>query len=411
MLFVIRYIRGFLTIKVWGFSPERFMNLCSNHHIFLWDITNHGEYYTMNIALKAFYRLRPVARKTGTRVVITKRYGLPFLSVKMWRRKFFLAGMVGSLAFWIWMSCFIWTIEIEGNYFVSTDVFMDFLDEQSVKSGMKKHRVDIEALEKEIRAHFHIITWTSARIDGTKLIIQIKENQMLEEDSQRVHTEEGMDLVASKEGMIMEIVTRTGIPRVKAGDTVSKGDILVEGGIPIMNDDATVRYYNYCIADADVKLQCIYTMKDEISEKYQKKLYTQRQRTRHFLMLGEKKIGLPQLGGSYEMYDVTEEKKQLKLFKNYYLPVYIGRKQIKEYVLEDKTYSEEEIKILFEERIYKFIETLKEKGVQIIEKNVTIKKTSGVWKLKVDFLAIEKTGILQKTQLVQVEEVVEENSE
>ena len=33
---------------------------------------------------------------------------------------------------------------------------------------------------------------------------------------------------------------------------------------------------------------------------------------------------------------------------------------------------------------------------QIIEKDVTINKTRGIWRLKVDFTANEKTGILQK---------------
>ena len=49
----------------------------------------------------------------------------------------------------------------------------------------------------------------------------------------------------------------------------------------------------------------------------------------------------------------------------------------------------------------------------IIEKNVTINKVSGVWKMKVDFLAVEKTGTEKKTGLMQIEEgtVPEENQE
>ena len=165
MLQVIRYLQGYLTIRVQGFSPERFMNLCSNHHLFLWDIVNYGDYYTMNISLKNFYRLKGLTRKTGTRVVITGRYGLPFLSVRMWKRRIFLAGLLGSLAFWIWMSGFIWAVEIDGNYFVTTDVFQDFLDANGVRTGVKKGQIDIETLEESIREHFDIVTWTSARID------------------------------------------------------------------------------------------------------------------------------------------------------------------------------------------------------------------------------------------------------
>lgn len=58
-----RYLRGYLKIKVWGYSPERFMNLCSNHHILLWDIARQEDCYTMYISLSDFYKLRPIVKR------------------------------------------------------------------------------------------------------------------------------------------------------------------------------------------------------------------------------------------------------------------------------------------------------------------------------------------------------------
>ena len=78
-----RYLRGYLKIKVWGYSPERFMNLCSNHHILLWDIARQEDCYTMYISLSDFYKLRPIVKKTGTRAAVLERYGLPFFIRKM----------------------------------------------------------------------------------------------------------------------------------------------------------------------------------------------------------------------------------------------------------------------------------------------------------------------------------------
>ncbi len=408
MIQVIRFMKGYLAIKVSGFSPERFMNLCSNHDIFLWDIENHGEYYTMKISLKGFYQIKGITRKTGTRVVITKRYGLPFLSLRMWRRRIFLFGLLGSLFFWMWMSRYIWAIEVEGNYYVTTDVFQDFLEENGFLVGMKKGDVVIEQLEKDIRSSFDIITWTSARIDGTKLLIQVKENDLIsvKEEIPEVGAEgEGIDLVAGKEGEIVSIITRSGVPKVSVGDMVAKGDVLVEGGVPIMNEDGTVRRYEYCRADADILLRCVYRMEEEIEEGYEQKAYTGKEKKRPFFMFGTKKLKIPSFGKEYEAYDVVEEKKQLRLFENYYLPLYFGHDCAREYVTEQKTYGKDEVKTLFEEKIQKFIESLQEKGVQIIEKNVTINKVSGVWKMKVDFLAVEKTGTEKKTGLTQIEEI------
>lgn len=412
MIQVIRYLKGYLAIKVYGFSPERFMNLCSHHKIFLWDVENHGNYYTMKISLQGFYRLKGITRKTGTRVVITKRYGLPFLSTRMWKRRIFMLGLLGSLVFWIWMSRFIWAVEVEGNYYVTTDVFLDFLEENDVFVGMKKENVEIETLEKAIRAQFNIVTWTSARIDGTRLLIQIKENDLIPaEDEKSEPAEEGQDLVAEKEGEVISIVTRSGVPKVTAGTAVAEGDILVEGSIPIMNEDGTVRRYDYCRADADIMLRCVYDMEEKLQEKYEQKLYTGNEKKFPFLMFGTKKLKLPEFGKKYEQQDVVEEKRQLKLFGNYYLPVYFGRDLVREYVTEERVYTQEQVKELFEEKIQKFIESLQEKGVQIIEKNVTIDKNAGVWKMNVDFLALEKTGMLKEIQIPAQEEISEEENQ
>ncbi len=410
MIQVIRYLKGYLAIRVSGFSPERFMNLCSHHNIFLWDIENHGDFYTMKISLKGFYHLKGITRKTGTRVAIMKRYGLPFLSVKLWRRRIFMLGLLGSLAFWLWMSRFIWAIEVEGNYYVTTDVFQDFLAENGFRPGMKKEDVEIERLEKEVRSEFDIVTWTSARIEGTRLLIQVRENDLvsMKDQSEKSAAEgEGMDLVAPKDGTVLSIVTRSGVPKVTEGTDVKKGDILVEGGVPIYNDDGTVKRYDFCVADADIMLRCIYEMNDEMKETYEEKKYTGRERKIYFVMLGTRKFKVPFPGKEYAQYDKVEEKKQLKLFENYYLPAALGYDLVREYTTEEKTYTKDEVKQIFEDKIRKNIETLQEKGVQIIEKNVTINKASGIWKMNVDFLAVEKTGIPCKTQLVQIQEIPE----
>lgn len=407
MLQAIRYLKGYLSIKVWGFSTERFINLCGNRNIILWDIENHGDYYTMCISLKSFYQLKSITKKTGTRVVITGRYGLPFLSLRMKKRKIFIAGLLGSLLFWIWMAGFIWNIEIQGNYYVTSDVFQDFLKESGIEAGMKKKNIDIEELEKAIRNEYNIVTWTSARIDGTKLIIQIKENDLLqseEENEKETKEEEGYDLIADKDGIVVSIITRNGIPKVSEGTEVKKGDVLVEGCIPIYNEDTTVKRYEYCVADADILLACQYEMTDALAESYEKKVYTGRERNRRYVMICSRKLQLPVLGKEFEEFDVIDEEKQISLFGGYLIPVYFGRNSVREYVKEERIYTKEEIKNKFEMKIQKFIQTLEEKGVQIIEKNVTIKKYKGIWNLKVDFDVRENTGTLQKIKPIPLED-------
>jgi similar to stage IV sporulation protein len=409
MLQLIRFLKGYLSIRVWGFSTERFINLCGNHNILLWDIVNHGEYYSMCISLKGFYQLKSITRKTGTRVVITSRYGLPFLTMKMKKRKMFLTGFIACFAFWLWMSGFIWNVDISGNLYITDDVFYDFLYDNGIYAGMKKKKVDIEALEKAIRNEYDIVTWTSAKIDGTKLLIQVKENDLILNSTAETEEEEkGYDILADRDGTIISIITRSGMPKVTEGDTVAKGDILVEGCIPIYNEDAVVKRYEYCRADADIMIQYRLSMTEAIQEKYMARSYTGNTITRGYCMVFGKKLSLPVFRIPYENYDILETQKQLSFLGKNRIPVYLGRRILSEYSEEEKNYTKEEIKTQFQEKLMKFIQTLDEKGVQIIEKNVTIKKYKGIWEMQADMTVNEAAVYLQETPVKPVENEQEE---
>ena len=55
-----------------------------------------------------------------------------------------------------------------------------------------------------------------------------------------------------------------------------------------------------------------------------------------------------------------------------YLPLIYGHNEYVEYVIQDATYTEEEASQILNDRFLMFCETLEEKGVQIIQKNVKI---------------------------------------
>ena len=400
MLQFIQYLKGYVCIRVWGYSPERFMNLCSNHDILLWDIKNHGEYYTMCITVCGFRRLRPIVRKTGTRVVIQKRCGLPFFLPKWKKRKIFLLGLIGSFAFWIWMSTFIWAVDLEGNHSISQDVFMDFLVEQKVYVGMKRNQVDIEELEKKIRQSFDIVTWTSARIDGTRLEIQIRENKVDvgrsegdggQEEKQK-ESGQGSNLVAEWDGTVVAMVTRRGVPQVTIGSQVKKGDILVTGMVPVYHEDTTIKGYQFYEADADIYISRLLALTEELPFSYQQKDYTGEEKKQVLFGVLDQEFMFGLGSVNYKNYDKVTDKRQVCLLDNFYLPVYYGSSVNREYVVTEKKYSQEEVKAIFAEKLKKIMADLEEEGVQIVRKNAVITKLSNRWHMNVELQIVEKTG-------------------
>lgn len=404
MIQVFRYIKGYLSIRVSGFSTERFMNLCSHHNIVLWDIVNYGEYYTMNISISGFFALRAITRKTGTKVVITGRYGLPFFCKRIKRKKVFIISGIVAILMVFWMQSFVWDIEVEGNYSVTEDVYMDFLTEQNIHVGMSKKQLDIELLEKETRNRFDEITWTSAKLEGNKLLIRWKENTLPDRNLNNQIQEGGYDLIADKGGCVLSIITRKGVPKVKEGDVVKAGDVLVEGKVPIFEEDGTVRYYEYCVADADIKLQFPISAKEKYPEIYEKHHYTGKEKRQFYLQFKDKVIHLFPIKVNYGNYDCIDEKKSIDVVNRKEFPLYFGVKTYREYEKETLKYSVEEMKQKIKERGIKIIQTLEEKGVQIIEKNVTISKENRYYKMGIDLIVAQEVGIKSKTQRQEVSE-------
>lgn len=416
MIELFKYLKGYVCICVTGFSPERFMNLCGNRGILLWDIRKEQDKFYMSLSLAGFYQLRPIVRKTGTKVAIVKRCGLPFFVSGLKRRKFFLIGFLLAAAFWFVTSRYIWAVDIQGNFSITEDLLVDYLKENNVYVGMKKSALDIENLEKGIRKEFYQVTWTSVKLDGTKLAIEIKENELLDAEN-LVHpnnndTNKGnlaSDLVAEADGVIVSMIVREGVPQVSAGQKIKKGDILVSGSIPVFREDGTIRKYRYCEADADIYIEHTLNVSETLQLDYEKKIYTGREKTQRYLNIWGKTIRFGTTEPSYLLYDFVTRETQLQILPDFYLPVSYGKYVFREYYMKEEKYTDEEAKMLLNEKYTKFVSTLEEKGVQIIGKDVKIETNDLKWVLRCVFNIQEKTGKSIPVETVRFEEeIIEE---
>ena len=81
--------KGSVRIRVTGREPERFFNLCGHHNITLWDVTEHQGCFEMSLLPEDFFRLLPIRRKSGVRIRIQKKQGLPFFYRRSLKRKAF----------------------------------------------------------------------------------------------------------------------------------------------------------------------------------------------------------------------------------------------------------------------------------------------------------------------------------
>ena len=274
LLSVIKYFKGYVYVRLSGYAPERFLNLCGSRDILIWNLKSIADGYEFCISVAGFKQLRPILKKTRTHIRIIKKYGMPFELYHYRKRKMFAMGMILFAGLLYYLSGFIWNIEVNGNSYLSEEVVLCFLSGEHASFGAKKKNIDCAALEETLRSRYPEVIWTSIKIYGTKMTVDIQENLLPEENYKNDKDNTARDIIASDDGVISDMITRSGTPVVTTGMAVKKGDILVNGSIEILNDDGDTKKYLYRTADADITAKVTYYYHDEIPAEYIKKIPT-----------------------------------------------------------------------------------------------------------------------------------------
>lgn len=92
---ILRYVKGYVRIRITGYSPERFLNLCKYKKIPVWGLLPGRNFYDMNITIAGMKKLKPILRKTGTNLRIIEKIGLPFFLFRHRKRKIFFCRSSG----------------------------------------------------------------------------------------------------------------------------------------------------------------------------------------------------------------------------------------------------------------------------------------------------------------------------
>lgn len=417
---LICYIRGYLRIRITGYSTERFLNACRYKGIYLWGLQAVSGAYEMNIPISGFRRLKPIIRKTGTKVIIIKKSGLPFYLYRYRRRKLFFVGAFSYIFLIFWMSHYIWNIDITGNQSRTDETILKFLEERSVKNGMAKSKVDCQRIVKDIRKEYDDIIWVSASIKGARLIIQVKENEdspeTVSSDSRKdTKVQTPVDIIADRDCTLEDAIVRKGILKAELGGQVKKGDILVSGQVPVNNDAGETVSYQYQVSDADLTGKSVLNYEDSCSNFYieKRKMGTSKKESgiskeEYHLKIGKVRFTLGGIKNQYENFTMTGEQWQLKLFDNFYFPVYWGYRKAVPYTAVPKSYTKEEIQQILTQRFVRYCEDLEKKGVEIIENDVKIytgsKKSEAKGRLTVRMPIGEK----KESELIKIPDPEEE---
>ncbi len=215
---------GYLVVAVRGYATEKFINLAIKSDVRLWDISISGEQATFKVGVDSFFALRHLAKKTGCRLHIVQKVGFPFFYRHLIRRKGTVCGLIFFVLSLYMLSSMVLFIGVDGAETIGDARIRELAAELGVKPGIMKANLESEQLANEMIIRNPDIAWVNFKVRGTRLVIEVVEKIKAPPDLSRP-----ADLVAAKDGLVVDVLTVMGEARVKPGDTVTRGQLLIEG--------------------------------------------------------------------------------------------------------------------------------------------------------------------------------------
>ncbi len=337
---------------------------------------------------KDFKRLKSIARKTNVLLRITEKHGFPFLLILGRRRSLWVGGLAAFFLLICLSSFYVWDISFEGNHRFTDETLLHFMATVPVQCGMRKSRISCTELEKRIRNAFPEISWVSAELTGTRLTIHLRENNRILQA--RLEPESPCELTAGTDGTVTRIIVRNGKARVKVGDTVKAGDVLVSGELPLYDDFEALVKINKVHADAEVYAKTTRTVEWKCPETKEIRARTGKRRRGIFFKFLDLEFCFLTPGLKKEnTWELFMEEFQLKLSKNFYLPVYGGILTAEEYVPYEKVLTEAEISESADRYLNEYLQNFTEKGIQILGSDVRIERSEPHWTIHGTLTVVE----------------------
>ncbi len=334
---LLNYILGYVNIIVEGFFTERFINICMSKDILLFNIKrDKSTIIYANVGIHDFKNAVQIAKQTKCKIKIKRKSGLPFIFNRYRKRKIFVGALAVIICTVIYLSNFIWNIEIEGADNIDSYELMQTVNNEGLTVGKLKNKVDLKSIINKIRLDREDIAWIGIDLKGTNAIVKVvpadSKPEIIKED-------EYCNIISNKEACIIKVNAQNGTPLVKEGDIVKLGTPLIAGWM-----EGKYTGTRYVHAEGTVQAKVWYTHKIRVYFKQTEKTRTGNEEKKYTININNFEINLYKKLSNFENYDTIKEQKKLKLFSNLYLPAGLTISNNYEVVNNDITYNQEEAK-------------------------------------------------------------------
>ena len=386
---IFNYIIGYIRISVEGYYIERFINICRNNKITIWNLKrNKNVKLELNIGIRDLKKVAKIAKQTKCKLKITRKRGLPFLFNKYKKRKLFFVFLILLISILAIASNFIWNIEIiEENDDKMENIYQD-VSKSGLEIGKLKSKINTKDIINKTRLKRNDIAWMGIEIKGTNAIVRVVKSTAKPDI---INEEDYCNIVSDKQGIITKINAQNGTIAVKVGDTVNVGTTLINGWM-----EGKYTGIRYVHAQGDIEAKVWHTKSKKIPYNATERKETGNIENKYKIKINNFEINLSKRLSKFQIYDTIVLDNKFKMFSDFYLPISLVKTTNKEIKEEQKNYNLEEAKNLGIQQLEEELNNEIENKEKIINKIInTYEKEDGI-EVYVTYEVLEDIGTNEK---------------
>ena len=386
---IFNYIIGYIRISIEGYYIERFINICGNEKITIWNLKrNKNVKLELNIGIKDLKKVAKIAKQTKCKIKIIKKKGLPFLFNRYRKRKLFFVFLLVIIIGLGISSNFVWNIQIVEEDKESIENLYQDVVESGLEIGKMKSKINTKDIINKVRLKRNDIAWMGIELKGTNAIVKVVKATAKPEI---VDDNEYCNIVSDKQGIITKINAQNGTIAVKVGDTVNVGTTLINGWM-----EGKYTGLRYVHAKGEIQAKVWHTKNKKILYNATEKTETGNIENKYQIKINNFEINLSKRLSKFKIYDTRVLENKFKIFSDFYLPISLVKITNKEIKEEQKNYNAEQAKDLGIEQLQEELDNEIEDKSKVVNKIInTYEKEDGI-EVYVTYEVLEDIGTNEK---------------
>ena len=382
---IFNYIIGYIRISIEGYYIERFINICGNEKITIWNLKrNKNVKLELNIGIKDLKKVAKIAKQTKCKMKIIKKKGLPFLFNRYRKRKLFFVFLLVIIIGLGISSNFVWNIQIVEEDKESIENLYPDVVESGLEIGKMKSKINTKDIINKVRLKRNDIAWMGIELKGTNAIVKVVKATAKPEI---VDDNEYCNIVSDKQGIITKINAQNGTIAVKVGDTVNVGTTLINGWM-----EGKYTGLRYVHAKGEIQAKVWHTKNKKILYNATEKTETGNIENKYQIKINNFEINLSKRLSKFKIYDTIVLENKFKIFSDFYLPISLVKITNKEIKEEQKNYNAEQAKDLGIEQLQEELDKEIEDKSKVVNKIInTYEKEDGI-EVYVTYEVLEDIG-------------------